>query len=107
MTRKKITKKRAALLADLEQIVGSSCYNGNIQNWGPNGVQYRDGRSFRYPLAMLNEDGEQIKLRSTATNVTPEVLWSGHYKFGANRLHIIQALDEVLAHLEEAYGLKI
>ncbi|WP_421905802.1 hypothetical protein [Mameliella sp.] len=56
---------------------------------------------------MLNEDGEQIKLRSTATNVTPEVLWSGHYKFGANRLHIIQALDEVLAHLEEAYGLKI
>lgn len=28
-------KRRAKLLAQLEHIVGSNCYNGNIQNFGP------------------------------------------------------------------------
>lgn len=103
----KLTKGRARLLAQLEQIVGSSCYNGNIQNWGPNRTQYRNGREFRYPLAMVDQEGEIMKRRSTVVDVTPEVLLSGHYKFGANRLHIIQALDEVLTHLEEHNGLKV
>uniref|UniRef100_UPI00300AA0C9 hypothetical protein n=1 Tax=Roseovarius sp. CH_XMU1461 TaxID=3107777 RepID=UPI00300AA0C9 len=61
MTREEKIASRAALLAQLEQIVGSHCYNGKIQNWGPNGVQYRDGREFRYPLTMRAADGEDIK----------------------------------------------
>ncbi|MEZ5769781.1 MAG: hypothetical protein R3D80_20615 [Paracoccaceae bacterium] len=40
MAAKEMTKKRAKLLAELEYLLGSECYNGNIQNWGPNGIQY-------------------------------------------------------------------
>lgn len=101
------TKKRAALLAQLEQIIGSCCYNGSIQNWGPNGVQYRDGREFRYPLTLVDESGSEVKCRYTATDFPPEVLATGHYKFGSNRLHIIAAINKVLDHLEENHDLKI
>ena len=107
MTREDKIESRAALLARLEQIVGSHCYNGNIQNWGPNGIQYRDGREFRYPLTMRAADGEEIKRRMPATDVAAAELASGHYKFGSNRLHIIHALNEVLDHLEEHHKLRL
>lgn len=101
-------KNRAKLLAQLEHIIGGNCYNGNIQNWGPNGVFEGEGREFRYPLTMIDEQGEKRK-RSypAATDVSPEMLSSGYYAFGANRLHIISALDEVLRYLETNHGLKV
>lgn len=71
---RKLTEKRALLLAQLEQIIGSSCYNGSIRDSGPNGVQYRDGREFRYPLAMIDLGGDPIKRRNPAIDVAPEVL---------------------------------
>lgn len=108
MAKPKISKSRAQLLATLEHIVGGNCYNGNIQNYGPGGFYEGSGRDFRYPLTMIGEDGEKIK-RSypSATDVSPQVLSSGYYAFGANRLHIIHALNEVLTYLEEHKGLKI
>ncbi len=99
--------KRAKLLADLEQIVGDNCYNGHMQNWGPNGVQYGDGRSFRYPLTTVDQEGNKSKFRSPAKSITPEELSTGYYAFGANRLGIITALDEILRRLESDYDLKL
>lgn len=102
-----MTKTRARLLADLEQVIGSNCYNGNIQNWGPGGAYYGEGRTFRYPLTTVDADGEKRKSYSAARNFSPEVLSTGYYAFGANRLHIITALDEVLRYLEAHHGLKL
>jgi hypothetical protein len=47
----KLTKKRIDLLVELERIIGNETYNGNIQNWGPGGEYYGEGREFRYPLS--------------------------------------------------------
>ena len=102
-----IDEKRAALLADLEYIVGNNCYNPKIQNYGPHGIYNGEGRSVRYPLTTLKEDGEPKKIRSKATSEAPEELATGYYAFGVNRLHIIKALDEVLRHLEKSQGLKL
>jgi hypothetical protein len=107
VTGKKLSKKRAKLIAELEQIIGRNCYNGNIQNWGPNGVQYMSGRSFRYPLTTLDAEGEKRKTYGKASAADTDSFASGYYAFGANRLHIIQALDEVLQHLENKHGFKL
>jgi hypothetical protein len=107
MAPNKLTKKRAELLAELENIIGNNCYNGSIQNYGPNGAYYGEGRSFRYPLTAVDPDGTKRKFRSAAKDLSPEVLSTGYYAFGANRLHIVTAIDEVLRHLEQNYGLKI
>ena len=103
----KITKKRAQLLARLEQIVGSNCYNGSIQNYGPGGSFEGAGRDFRYPLTIVDAEGEKRKKRNPATDETPEALSTGFYAFGANRLQIIKALNEVLDDLEANAGLKL
>lgn len=107
MPPKKMTKKRAKLLAELEHVIGKNCYNGNIQNWGAGGAYYGEGRTFRYPLTTIDDAGEKRKSYSPATGLQPEVLSTGYYAFGANRLHIVTALDEVLRHLEQNYGLKL
>ncbi|NII11740.1 hypothetical protein [Oleiagrimonas sp. C23AA] len=103
----KITKKRARLLAQLEQIVGSNCYNGSIQNYGPGGSFEGAGRDFRYPLTVVDADGTKRKKRSPAIDETPEALSTGYYSFGANRLQIIHALNEVLEYLETNAELKL
>ena len=102
----KITKERASLLAKLEQIVGSNCYNGSIQNYSPGGSFEGEGRHFRYPLTLADAEGTTWKRRSPATDETPEALSTGFYSFGANRLHIIKALNEVLDYLETNADLK-
>jgi hypothetical protein len=107
MAKAKLSKKRAALLEELEYIVGSECYNGNIQNWGPGGVFEGEGRGFRYPLTVTDDAGAKRKFRYKAMDLTPEMLQRCHYAFGANQLYIIAGLDSVLRHLEENYGLNI
>ncbi len=57
----RISKKRLAVLRKLESIVANSCYNANIQNWGPNGAFYGEGRSFRYPITFTHTDGQKRK----------------------------------------------
>ncbi|RBW55565.1 hypothetical protein DS909_10690 [Phaeobacter gallaeciensis] len=106
--KKKALKRRAKILAELEHIVGGKCYNGNIQNWGPGGVYEGEGRSFRYPLTMIDEMGDKRKRKyPPAIDVPLEMLSTGHYQFGANKMHIIRALDEVLKYLEANHSLKI
>lgn len=97
---------RAKLVAELEWIVGQACYNGNIQNWGPGGSYEGEGRYFRYPLSYVLQGNTQ-KWRYEAAPLPPQVLETGHYAFGANRLHIIRGLDKAVQHLERTRGLKV
>ena len=106
--KRKALKRRAKILAELEHLIGGHCYNGNIQNWGAGGVYEGEGRSFRYPLTMIDVKGEPFKRKfPPATDVPIEVLSSGYYQLGANKLHIIRALDDVLRYLEDNNGLKL
>jgi hypothetical protein len=106
--RPKLSTKRAKILAELEAIVGSSCYNGNIQNYGGGGTYEGEGRHFRYPLTMKGEAGEKYTRKYAGDpEPQPEILATGYYAFGANRLQIIEALDKVLRHLEAKHGLTL
>lgn len=102
-----MNKRRKKLLAELESLVGNTCYNGNIQNWGPGGEWQGEGRSFRYPITFINKDGEKDKRWTTDPSLPLDRMQTGYYAFGANQLHIIRALDKVLSKLENEYGLKI
>jgi hypothetical protein len=100
-------ERRKRLIQEIEQIIGSECYNGNIQNWGPNGVFEGEGREFRYPVCFGEQDGKPIKRWSADLSMPWDTVKRGHYRFGANQLHIMRALDQVLSHLEANYGLNI
>jgi len=103
----KMSKRRAQLLSEIEGIVGNYCYNGSIQNWGPNGAFHGEGRDFRYPLTVVDVEGNKKKVRFRADPNNPDELKTGYYAFGANQLQIVMALDAVLSHLEEKHGLKL
>ncbi|PSH61758.1 hypothetical protein [Phyllobacterium sophorae] len=103
----KISKKRLALLRKLESIIGNECYNGNIQNWGPNGIFYGSGREFRYPITFSCKDDGPIKRSGSYDDLPAEVQITGRYKFGSNELHIVAALDKVISYLEEHNDLKV
>lgn len=94
------------LLIELEDIVGSECYNGNIQNYSSWGELESEGRSFRYPVKFFNGK-EETKKRSVTKDIPSEELITGYYPFGANELSIYRALHKVLKHLEKNYGLKL
>ncbi|WP_282154363.1 hypothetical protein [Ruegeria atlantica] len=105
---RKLTKKRAKLLAELTELVGGYCYNGNIQNYGPGGMYEGEGRSFQYSLTVTDQNGNKRKFKyPTNAPISPEELISGHFKFGANQLNIVYAMDRVLAKLESDHGLKL
>lgn len=95
--------ERKRLLIKMEKIIGSSCFNGNIQNWGPNGQWLGEGRAFRYPLR-LNKLGSK---RVVGSDISMEDLMTGRYAFGANQLHIMRALDEIIDMLQNDYGMKM
>jgi hypothetical protein len=99
-----MNEKRLALLMELERIVGKQCYNGNIQNWGPGGIFEGEGRSFRYPLTVV-EDGKKAKVYGR--HLPADIAMTGHYAFGANQLHIVRALDKILDFLEQNHQLKV
>lgn len=100
-------KKRREILSRMESIIGNSCYNGSIQNWGPGGQWYGEGREFRYPIKFVHDNGETEKRWSTDPAMPLTEMRSGHYSFGANQLHIIRALENVLTYLENEHGFKI
>lgn len=106
MARTPISKKRAQLISQIEAIIGNNCYNDNIQNWGPYGTYEGEGREFRYPITFLDGEGNKLK-RWSASGMEPDIMRTGYYAFGANRLHIMKALDEVVAFLEREHSLKI
>ena len=102
-----ISRKRAALLRELEKIVGWECYNSHTQNWGPRGSRENDGRSIRYPITFTDEAGEKVKRKERYEDLSPDTQMTGCYRFGANELHIVEALDKVVQYLEKHHSLKI
>ena len=86
----KLTKKRAELLAELEYLIGSNCYNGNIQNYGAGGcVIMAKGAAIRYPLmTTLDAEGEKAERPAMAAPPTDDPrgpVKTGYYAFGANQ----------------------
>lgn len=103
-TRAKVEPIRE-LLERMEKIIGSECYNGHIQNYGPGGVWEGEGRSFRYPVRFVRHDEREGFAHRKSLEA--EELVTGYYKFGANELSIYRALVHVVDMLEAEYGLKI
>jgi hypothetical protein len=93
-----ITKARRALLIEMERIVGSECWNPRA-GWG-------EGQRFRYPIHFPEKNRWQ-QTREVTRKVSDARLLRGRYRFGANELRVFHALDRVLSHLEEKYGLRI
>lgn len=104
-----ITPNRRKLLIALESIIGNEFYNPSIQNYGPGGIREPDGRALRYPLSVQHADGVVEKIRTSAIpgEIGDEALRSGYYRFGANQLDVMKALDQILTHLEANYGLVV
>jgi hypothetical protein len=102
-----VSHARKKLLIKLESLIGSECYNSNIQNFGAGGVFQGEGREFRYPISFYKDSGETIKQKNVDREIEEEVFQTGHYSFGANQLQIVRGLEKVLEHLECEHGLKI
>ncbi|MCA6271631.1 MAG: hypothetical protein IM662_02630 [Phenylobacterium sp.] len=104
-TRAKIEPVRE-LLIRMEEIIAKEGYNPYTRNYGPGGVRQGDGREQRYS-AMYVKDGEVLGAGTRPKDMPAEVLITGHYRFGANRLAINSALLKIIDMLEADYGLKI
>ena len=97
------------VVAELEYRVGSTCYNANSYD----GWTDTQGCGFRYPISMLNPQGNEEKYRSNICfladfnerDISNEEITSMKYKFGSNSLYIGRALISVLNYLEERYDL--
>jgi hypothetical protein len=102
-----ISKRRLALLRELEEIIGSECYHPKMQNRGAGGVLESEGRQFRYPITFSGSEGEQIRNWTRGGEQSTAVQMTGRYVFGSNRLGIMRALDTLVRHLEETRALKV
>ena len=101
------SKRRVELIATIESIIGSQCFNANTMNWGAGGVFEGDGREFRYPIVFTDDQGNSKKSWGGYSGAPANVIMTGRYQFGANTLYIMRALDKVLTHLEKQHALKI
>ena len=105
----KLTKKMCSLIAELEYIIGSECYNPNSYD----GWQDMAGYDFRYPISMPDNEGNYTKIRSKITNVyltdskniDANLIKYMKYKFGSNELFIGRGLIRVMNYLEEYYNI--
>lgn len=101
-----INEKTIRLICELEQHIGSNCYNPNSYD----GYNDEYGREMRYPVCLkIKEDGEEYKIKgniaSRIHDFTPEVFHTMKYKFGSNHLYIGLGIAELMTALEERYGL--
>lgn len=104
-----LNKETCALVAAIEKIVGSECYNPNSYD-GWNDVE---GCEFRYPVCIRKQSGEFTKIRTNINttsllskeDITPEAIKYMKYKFGSNELFIGLGIIKVLEFLEESYDL--
>ena len=109
--KKTISNKHKQLLFDLEEIIGEYCYNKNIQNYN-NWEKEDEGRWIRYPIYFEDQPGYLSKTKCPEDDypinkITSKKIRSGHYKFGANELYIMQALIGVIEYLEDKYELDV
>ncbi len=97
------------MVCDIEDIIGSECYNPNSYD----GYTGEEGVYFRYPVIICDSIGNERK-----TKINPKYELSTeekeqmtlvedflYYKFRSNYLLIGEAIYEVLAYLENRYGL--
>lgn len=94
------------LLIEMEEIIASECYNGNIQNYSSWGVWDGEGRFFRYPVTFSSPLLEK-KERHIPAHLSTDDLILGKYKFGANHLYIYKALIKVIRHMEKKYEISL
>lgn len=92
-TRRKIDPIRK-LLIDLENIVAKNCYNEGIGNY------------IRYPIKYINKEHYEVKTE-IPHSLQSEQLLRSYYSFGANRLEIYKALEEIVEYLKKNYNLVI
>lgn len=104
----KLNNDLCELIAELEYIVGSECYNPNSYD-GWNDVE---GCSFRYPINVPNSEGEYRKIRSNINtyfyypgDISAESITYMKYKFGSNELYIGKGIIGILEYLEKRYRL--
>lgn len=103
----KLNKKTAHLVAQLENIIGSSCYNPNSYN----GYTGEYGKEFKYPVWATTRYGSDEKYQYGIDSalrrkqIKQEDVDSMFYKFGSNHLHIGEAIVKVLEYLEREYNL--
>ena len=105
----KLTKNMQKVVADMEYIIGSECYNPNSYD-GWNNI---DGCDFKYPISFPIGNGEYTKTRFNifnspvvdVKNITAENIKYMKYKFGSNELFIGQGIIGILEYLEERYDL--
>lgn len=107
----RLTKKICKMIAELEYLIGSECYNPNSYD-GWNDIE---GCDFRYPINVPHPkcDGEYIKIRGkicdsimiNPKDISPSLVSYMKYKFGSNELYIGQGLIGILEYLEDRYEL--
>ncbi len=105
----KLNNKMSSVIADLEQLIGSECYNPNSYD-GWNDV---DGCEFRYPISIRKKSGEFVKIRGNINtsalinkdDITLDSVKYMKYRFGSNELFIGLGLINVLEYLEDRYDL--
>lgn len=105
------------LLHEIEFEIGSECYNGNIQNFGPGGQWQGEGRDFRYPVTFINSEGRKEKYngkyprtKTADGDIAYCVLGenrysSAFYAFGANQLYILRGIKHALELIEKRFNL--
>ena len=105
----KLTDEMSKLVAELEFLIGSECYNPNAYD-GWNDVE---GCDFRYPINLPDSNGNYKKIRGNlnksvlvdSTEITPSSVTYMKYRFGSNELYIGKGILKVLDYLEQRYDL--
>ena len=115
--KKERSNKFYGFLHDIEYEIGSECYNGSIQNFGPGGEWEGEGRDFRYPVTFVNSEGVKEKYRGILPFARTEDGGFGHcqlgrkrynsafYAFGANQLYILRGVKHALEQIEKRFGI--
>lgn len=107
----KLTKKMCRVIADLEYLIGSECFNKNSYD----GWRDISGCSFRYPVNVPDKNMEYyIKVRYNNINssykfdsrdIDDNTIKYMKYCFGSNELYIGNGIINVLEYLEERYNI--
>lgn len=105
----KLNKDLCELIAELEYIVGSECYNPNSYD-GWNDIE---GCSFRYPISVPISEGKYEKTKNNINyyftyfpdKIPHESITYMKYKFGSNELYIGKGIIGIFEYLEKRYGL--
>lgn len=101
----KVHKYMCPLMADLEYIIGSTCYNPNSYD----GHTGDEGCAYKYPVVIPTQPYKtktKINLNyALRGELSPDDVWLMRYEFGSNHLYIGQSLIKLLEYLEDRYNI--